>query len=136
MATVLPRLTFTPATYKAPPQREQSRLDGTRLAAFSAVAVPVAAAQMPLGVYLPAIYAQHYGLSLGVIGTIFLIERIWGAVADPLVGALSDRTRSRWGRRKPWIAAGGLLFGLAGLPLFFPQGDVTPLTLGAALFLL
>lgn len=104
------------------------------LARFSAIAVPLAAAGLPLGVYLPAIYARDYGLSLTVIGIIFLLGRLWDAVADPVMGSLSDRTRSRYGRRKPWIAAGGVIFGLSSIFLFFPPFGVTPLSLGIVLF--
>lgn len=105
-----------------------------QLIRFSAVAVPLAAAGLPLGVYLPAIYARDYGLSLTVIGVIFLLGRLWDAIADPFMGSLSDRTRSRYGRRKPWIAAGGLVFGLSSIFLFFPPFGVTPLSLGIVLF--
>jgi len=114
--------------------RPRSRLTAGRLVAFSTLALPVYAAQMPLNVYLPAIYAQHYGLPLALLGTIFLIEKLWGTLADPLIGTLSDRTAGRIGRRKPWIAAGGVLFGLAGIALFFPPVDVGPWWLGIALF--
>lgn len=117
-----------------PPARPASRLNGWRLAGFSSLAVPIYAAQMPLGVYLPAIYAQHYGLPLATIGLIFLFERLWGAAADPLIGILSDRTRSRFGRRRPWIVAGSLLYGIAALSLFFPPAGVTPIILTATLF--
>jgi glycoside/pentoside/hexuronide:cation symporter, GPH family len=105
-----------------------------QLARFSAVAVPLAAAGLPLGVYLPAIYARDYGLSLTVIGVIFLLGRLWDAIADPVMGSLSDRTRSIYGRRKPWIAAGGVVFGLSSIFLFFPPFGVTPLSLGIVLF--
>src|SRR3546814_16038673 len=50
------------------------------------------------------------------------------------MGALSDRTRSPYGRRKPWIAAGGAIFGLSSIFLFFPPFGVTPLSLGIVLF--
>jgi glycoside/pentoside/hexuronide:cation symporter, GPH family len=105
-----------------------------RLIAFSTASIPVNAAQVPLAVYLAPIYARHYGLSLAALGTIFLLERLWGAVADPLIGVLSDRGRSRFGRRKPWIVAGGLVFALAGIPLFFPPEGVSPLQVGIVLF--
>lgn len=111
-------------------------LNSWRLAGFASLAVPVYAAQMPLAVYLPAIYAQQFGLSLTMIGTIFLAERLWGALADPVIGSLSDRTRSRFGRRRPWIAAGGAVFGIAAIALFFPFVSVTPFYLAAALFVL
>lgn len=108
---------------------------GWRLARFSAIALPVAGAASPLAVYVPAIYARDLGISLGAIGLIFLIERLWGAVADPLIGALSDRTRSRFGRRKPWIGAGGVLFGLSTAALFFPMAGAGAVYLAGALFL-
>ncbi|NEZ56991.1 MFS transporter, partial [Adonisia turfae] len=44
-------------------------------------------------------------------GTVLLIGKIWDAVNDPVVGILSDRTRTRWGRRYPWIVLTGIPFG-------------------------
>lgn len=111
-----------------------SRLPGLKLASFASIGFPLATAGLPLAVYLPPIYAEHYGLSLTAIGLIFLFGRLWDAVSDPLIGALSDRTRSPFGRRKPWIAAGGPIFALAAGLLFFPPIAVTPLYLGAVLF--
>ncbi len=127
---------FAPTTFSAAPQppRPRSGIPARRLAAFSALAVPVYASQVPISNFLPAIYAQKFGISLAALGTIFLAERVWGAFADPLVGALSDRTRSRFGRRKPWIAGGILIYALATLLLFFPPAGVSPLYLGAGLF--
>lgn len=109
-------------------------LPGGRLLAFSAVSLPIYAAAMPLNVYLPAIYAQHYGVPIATIGLIFLVEKLWGALADPIVGTLSDRTRSRFGRRRIWIASGAIVMGLSALPLFFPVFGVTPIVLGVTLF--
>lgn len=113
---------------------KQAGLPVSRLAAFSTLAAPVAAAQVPISNFLPALYVQHFGISLGALGVIFLAERIWGAFADPLVGVLSDRTRSRFGRRRPWIAGGVAIYALATLALFFPLDGVSPIYLGAALF--
>lgn len=116
--------------------QDEKRAGGWRLAGFASLFVPITAAQMPLAVHLPAIYAQQFGLSLTVIGAIFLGERLWGAVADPLIGALSDRTLGRFGRRRPWIVAGSALFGVSGALLFFPAASwVSPLYLTVSLFL-
>jgi GPH family glycoside/pentoside/hexuronide:cation symporter len=52
------------------------------------------------------------GLSPLAAGTVLLIGKIWDAVNDPLVGMLSDRTRSKWGRRYPWIFLTGIPFGV------------------------
>lgn len=112
------------------------RPDGRRLAAFASLAIPVAGAGLPLSLFVPQLYATQYGLSLATIGLVFLIGRFWDVATDPIVGVLSDRTRSRWGRRKPWIAAGGALFGLGAALLFFPPGPVSALYLGAVLTIL
>lgn len=96
------------------------RLPAWRLAALAAPALPLAAAGLPLAVYLPPYYAQEVGLGLPLVGAIFMLSRIWDAVSDPLIGVLSDRTRSRFGRRKPWIAAGAPLFAVSAAAIFAP----------------
>ncbi|HEU5397629.1 MAG TPA: MFS transporter [Verrucomicrobiae bacterium] len=48
-------------------------------------------------------YTDVFGLSAGVAAAILLWPRLWDAVADPIVGILADRTRSRWGKFRPWI---------------------------------
>ncbi len=53
------------------------------------------------------------GLNPALAGTVLLIGKIWDAINDPLVGVLSDRTRSpRWGRRHSWMLYGSIPFGL------------------------
>lgn len=111
-----------------------ARLSAARLGAFSTLAFPINACQVPLGVYMPTIYAQYYGIGLTQLGLVMLVEKLWGALADPLVGALSDRTRSRFGRRRPWMVAGTLLFACASIVLFFPPKPFPLLLLGGALF--
>lgn len=58
------------------------------------------------------------GLNAGLAGSIFLVGRLWDAVNDPLVGALSDRLDTRWGRRRPFLLFGAIPFGLAFTLLF------------------
>ncbi|MFM7428075.1 MAG: MFS transporter [Elainella sp.] len=53
------------------------------------------------------------GLNAGLAGSVLMIGKVWDAVNDPLVGMLSDRTRSaRWGRRYPWMLYGAIPFGI------------------------
>lgn len=49
------------------------------------------------------------GLAAGLAGTALMIGKIWDAITDPLMGYLSDRTRTPWGRRRPYIFIGGIL---------------------------
>jgi len=112
------------------------RVPARRLAAFSAIGMPLAAVEVPLSTYVPPLYASAFGFNLATVGLIFLIARLWDAVIDPGIGILSDRTRSRWGRRRPWIAGGALVFALGAVPVFLPPVWFGPLALSAALFTL
>lgn len=103
---------------------------GWRLTAFASPGLALAAAGLPLSVYLPPYYATELGLGLPLVGAIFMLSRLWDAVNDPLIGILSDRTRTRFGRRKPWIAAGTPIFALAAAAVFAP--GVFGVTPGAA----
>jgi GPH family glycoside/pentoside/hexuronide:cation symporter len=84
-----------------------------------------ALAMTPLVTFIPSFYSQ-YGLSLGLVGAILFITRMTDILTEPLIGILSDRTRSRFGRRKPWIVA-GLPFLMLGIWMVFaPPVRVTP----------
>ncbi|MDR3216888.1 MAG: MFS transporter [Clostridiaceae bacterium] len=68
------------------------------------------------------VYLALNGLSPGLAASIAMVAKIWDAITDPLMGVLSDNTRTRFGRRRPYIFAGGLLvilsFALMFLPLY------------------
>jgi GPH family glycoside/pentoside/hexuronide:cation symporter len=63
------------------------------------------------------------GVSPVLVGTALAIPRIWDAIADPLMGSISDNWQSKWGRRRPFILIGALLTALcvAGIWMF-PDG--------------
>lgn len=102
---------------------EQSNdLTWRRILAYGAPAFALAMPTIPAFVYLPALYAESLGLATA--GFILLSARIVDVVSDPLIGVLSDRYKTRWGRRKPWICIGALLAGFALVQLFQPPDDV------------
>jgi glycoside/pentoside/hexuronide:cation symporter, GPH family len=64
------------------------------------------------------------GLSAFWLGTIMIIPRLWEALSDPVVGHVSDNTRTRWGRRRPFILIGGLAVALTFVAMWWvPKGD-------------
>lgn len=71
------------------------------------------------------------GMEAGLAGSVFLIGRIWDAINDPLIGMLSDRVRTRWGRRRPFLLFGALPFGLAFALLFLVPPWQEPLARAA-----
>ena len=92
-----------------------------KLAALGSPAVPMAAMSIPLTVYLPPYYASEMGLGLGVVGTLFMITRLWDMVTDPLMGVISDKFPSRFGRRRHWIVLSVPLIMVFGYTTFFPH---------------
>jgi Na+/melibiose symporter-like transporter len=69
-------------------------------------------------------YNQALGLPGTLSGAALMIALIFDAVTDPLAGSLSDSTRSRFGRRHPWMVAAALPLGLAMFALFSPPAGL------------
>jgi len=105
------------------------------LIAYAGPALPIAVLEMPLIVYIVPFYAQELGLELAVIGGIFLIARLWDAITDPVIGNLTDRTRTKLGRRKPWLLGGAPLLMLAVVAFLSPPEQIGKTYLGITAFL-
>jgi Na+/melibiose symporter-like transporter len=84
------------------------------------VALPLAVIGYPLNIWVPPHYAGTLGLPLATLGLIIMIARLTDVITDPLIGELSDRTRGRFGRRKPFILLGTPLMMLGAWFLFVP----------------
>jgi GPH family glycoside/pentoside/hexuronide:cation symporter len=82
-------------------------------------------ALIPMSVYLPPYYTGIAGLDLAMVANVLLITRLIDLLIDPVVGRLSDRSRSRWGRRRPWILASGPVLTLSFYMLFLPPPGAT-----------
>lgn len=101
-----------------------ARLKNSTLFAYGLADMPVMLAIMPMLLYLNKFYATDMGIGLIDLANILLFARIFDVVTDPLIGYLSDRTRTRWGRRKPWMVAAIPLMMLGVYKIFLPDEGV------------
>ena len=68
--------------------------------------------------YLPFFYSNIFGLSLVDAGVLVLVTRIWDAVSDPMMGVISDRTNTKWGKYRPSLLSVAPFFSICGILLF------------------
>ncbi|MFT5560907.1 MAG: Na+/melibiose symporter-like transporter [Candidatus Azotimanducaceae bacterium] len=86
--------------------------------------LPLAVIGYPLAIWIPAHYSGGLGISLAVVGTILMLARLTDVITDPIIGELSDRWRTPFGRRKPWLLFGVPVMMLGVYKLFVPEGEV------------
>ena len=103
---------------------------------YGSLSLPLAMISYPLGIWVPRLYATDIGLSLALIGTAMGVAAISDAITDPAMGFVTDRFRTRWGRRKPWILFGTPLWGIAVWMLLNPVPSNTILYLAVWFILL
>ncbi|MEM7018598.1 MAG: MFS transporter [Pseudomonadota bacterium] len=99
-------------------------LSSAMIYTHGSLGLPLAVIGYPLAIWIPAHYSGGLGLSLAAIGTILMLARLTDVITDPIMGELSDRWRTPFGRRKPWIIAGAPMMMLGVYHLFIPSGDV------------
>ena len=86
-----------------------------------------------VGFWILIFYTDTFGISAAAAGTIMFIARIWDMVSDPLMGVISDRTRTRWGKFRPYILWSALPYSvLAVLAFTTPDLDQTGKVIYAA----
>lgn len=75
--------------------------------------------------FLLYFYTDVFGITAAAAGTMFLVTRIWDAVNDPMMGAIADRTNTRWGKFRPYLLWFAVPFGIVGV-LMFTTPNLSP----------
>lgn len=88
--------------------------------AYSAPAAALAVIGIPVYVYIPKFYTDVVGINVAMLGYILFSVRIFDAITDPVIGYVSDRVKTRFGRRRPFIFGGSFFVALLMVLLFNP----------------
>lgn len=119
-------------------QGPPDRASFSTLVIYSLPAAAVGFTFMLTGTYLVKYAAEVLLIGPGIMGTLWGLSRIWDAISDPIVGHLSDRTKSKLGRRRVWILFSSipicLGFAMMWLPPLNLEGTSLVIWMGASVF--
>lgn len=96
--------------------------------AYGAPSFAGAGMAIPIVIHLTIFYSDTILIPLGFIALVKAVARAFDALTDPLMGWITDHTRTRWGRRRPWMMIGAPLAAVAFVALFAPPTSLTPTT--------
>jgi glycoside/pentoside/hexuronide:cation symporter, GPH family len=103
----------------------EDRIRFSQLSAYGAGGIIPIALYNIAGILVGLMGNISLGLSAFWLGVILIIPRLWDAVSDPIIGHLSDNTRTRWGRRRPYLLIGGILVAFFFVVIWWiPKGDM------------
>ena len=104
--------------------KPEDRIRFSQLAAYGAGGIIPIALFNIAGILVGLMGNISLGLSAFWLGVILIIPRLWDALSDPVIGHLSDNTRTRWGRRRPYLLIGGMLVAVFFVAMWWiPKGD-------------
>ena len=91
-----------------------------------------------VGFWLLFFYTDVYGISAAAAGTIMLIARFWDMAIDPVIGVISDRTNTRWGKFRPYILFGAIPYAVLAILTFTTPhlGETGKILYAAATYIL
>ncbi len=105
--------------------KAEDKIPFTQLAAYGAGGIIPIALFNVAGILVGLMGNISLGLSAFWLGTILIIPRLWDAISDPIIGHLSDNTRTRWGRRRPYLLLGGIAVAIAFVVIWWiPKGEI------------
>jgi Na+/melibiose symporter-like transporter len=89
-----------------------------RRALYSSASLGIGSLDYIVAVFLLKYYTNYTGLDAMWAGVALLLGKAFDAVSDPIMGYVSDRTRSRWGRRRPWFLLGSIPLAISFMGMF------------------
>ncbi len=108
--------------------KAEDKIHVTQLFAYGAGGIIPIALFNIAGILVGLMGNISLGLNAFWLGVILIIPRLWDAVSDPLIGHISDNTRTRWGRRRPFLLIGGILVAVFFVAMWWiPKGDMVRL---------
>lgn len=102
----------------------KSRLPALQVWLYGLPALALTSVGIPLLLYLVPFYTEEKRLHPETVGGILFAVRLADAIFDPTFGAISDRVRTRWGRRRPWLFIGSIILIVAIWQTFLPPETV------------
>ena len=73
--------------------------------------------------FLMIFYTDVFGISMAAVSALMLFSRFWDAINDPIVGGLTDKTKSRWGRYRPWLMIAAPITAVLLIMTFWARPD-------------
>jgi len=105
--------------------KSEHQIHFSQLAAYGAGGIIPIALFNIAGILVGLMGNISLGLSAFWLGAILIVPRLWDALSDPFIGHLSDNTRTRWGRRRPYLLIGGILVAVFFVVMWWiPKGDM------------
>lgn len=104
---------------------EAPRLSATIRYGWAVGEFAIACHMSIISIYLLFYLTEVHHFPGALAGALILVPRIWNVVTDPLMGGISDRVRSRWGRRRPFLLAGAIVWGCAYAAMFWIPAHFT-----------
>ncbi len=105
--------------------KAEDKIRFSQLAAYGAGGIIPIALFNVAGILVGLMGNISLGLSAFWLGAILIVPRLWDALSDPIIGHLSDNTRTRWGRRRPYLLLGGIAVAVSFVVIWWiPKGEL------------